>query len=75
MAKLFDVDVFILGHQPQEQGWGQAEENLIIVASDHNHGYLLPINLVKSYTIKELIGSMVMLSSISWAVKLQHNKG
>jgi len=65
MAKLFDVDVFILGHQSQEQGWGQAGENLIVIASDHNHGCLLPINLAKSYTIKELIGSIVMLSSIS----------
>jgi len=65
MAKLFDVDVFILGHQPQEQGWGQAGKNLIIVASDHNHGCLLAIDLAKSYTIKELIGSIVMLSSIS----------
>ena len=65
MAKLFDVDVFILGHQSQEQGWGQAGKNLIIVASDHNHGCLLAIDLAKSYTIKELIGSIVMLSSIS----------
>jgi len=65
LAKLFDVDVFILGHQPQEQGWGQAGKSLIIVASDHNHGCLLPIDLAKSYTLEELIGSIVMLSSIS----------
>jgi len=65
LAKLFDVDVFILGHQPQEQGWSQAGDNLIIVASDHNHGCLLPTNLAKPYTVQELIGSIVMLSSIS----------
>ena len=65
LAKLFDVDIFILGHQPQEQGWSQAGDNLIIVASDHNHGCLLPINLAKPYTVQELIGSIVMLSSIS----------
>ena len=64
LAKLFDVDIFILGHQPQERGWGQAGENLIIVASDHNHGCLLPTNLAKSYTVEELIGSIVKLSSI-----------
>jgi len=64
LAKLFEVDVFILGHQPQEQGWGQAGKNLIIIASDHNHGCLLPIDLAKSYPIEQLTGSIVMLSSI-----------
>ena len=65
MAKLLDVDIFILGHQPQQQGWSQAGENLIIIASDHNHGCLLPIDLAKSYTIAELIDSIVPLASIS----------
>ena len=65
LAKLFDIDTFVLGHQPQEQGWSQAGDNLIIVASDHNHGCLLPIDLAKSYTIEELISSIVKLSSIS----------
>jgi len=64
LAKLFDVDIFILGHQPQEQGWSQVGENLIIVASDHNHGCLLPVDLAKPYTVQELIGSIVKLSSI-----------
>lgn len=65
MAELLDVDIFILGHQPQPEGWKQAGENLIIIASDHNHGCLLAIDLDKSYTIAELIGSIVPLASIS----------
>jgi hypothetical protein len=65
MAKLFDVDIFILGHQPQQQGWSRAGKNLIIIASDHNHGCLLPINLAKSYTVETLIDSIVPLASIS----------
>ena len=65
MAKLFDVDIFILGHQPQQQGWRRAGENLIIIASDHNHGCLLSVNLAKSYTIEQLIDSIVPLASIS----------
>jgi len=65
LAKLFDIDTFVLGHQPQEQGWSQAGENLIIVASDHNHGCLLRVDLAKPYTVQELTGSIVMLSSIS----------
>lgn len=65
MAGLFDVDIFILGHQAQPKGWSQAGENLIIIASDHNHGCLLPIELAKSYTMSELIGSIVPLASIA----------
>ncbi len=65
MAGLLDVDIFILGHQPQEQGWNQAGDNLLIIASNHNHGCLLSIDLAKSYTIKQLIDSLVPLASIS----------
>ena len=65
MAKLLDVDTLILGHQPQQQGWSQAGENLIIIASNHNHGCLLPINLSQSYTIEQLTDSIVPLTSIA----------
>ena len=65
MAKLFDVDIFILGHQWQEEGWCQAGKNLIIIASDHNHVCLLSISLAKSYTVEQLIDSIAPLTSIS----------
>ena len=64
MAELLDVDVFVLGHQPQHQGWCQAGRNLIIIASDHNHGCLLAADLARSYTIEQLIDSIVPLTSI-----------
>ena len=64
MAMAFDVDIFVLGHQSQQQGWRQAGKNLIIINSDHNHGCLLPIELAKSYTAAELIDSIVPLASI-----------
>jgi hypothetical protein len=65
MAELLDVDIFILGHQPQQQGWNRAGKNLLIIASDHNHGCLLSIDMAKSYTIETLIDSIVPLASIS----------
>jgi hypothetical protein len=65
MASLFDIDIFILGHQPQRQGWGRGGDNLIIITSDHNHGCLLPIDLAKSYTVEELIDLIVPLASIA----------
>jgi len=65
LAGQFDIDVFILGHQPQEKGWNQAGENLIIIASNHNHGCLLPIDLAQSCTVEQLLESIVPLASIS----------
>lgn len=64
MAKLLDVDTFVLGHQPQPDGWRRAGDNLIILASDHNHGHVLPIDLAKTSTIDELIASLVPLAAI-----------
>jgi len=64
MAALFDVDLFILGHQPQDQGYCRAGRNLLIIASDHNHGCILPIDLAKSYTIQQLTDAIVPLASI-----------
>ena len=51
MAELLDADIFILGHQPQPQGWSQAGKNLIIIASNHNHGCLIPIDLAQSLSL------------------------
>ena len=65
LAKQFDINVFILGHQPQEKGWNRAGENLIIIASNHNHGCLIPVDLAQSYTIERLIDSIVPLASLS----------
>ena len=65
VAELFDVDLFVLGHQAQPKGWSKVGENLVIIASDHNHGCLLSIDLAKSYTVEKLVDSIVPLASIS----------
>ena len=65
LAEFFDVDVFILGHQPQDSGWGRAGQNLIILASDHNHGCLISFDLAQSYTTDELTDCIVPLASIA----------
>jgi hypothetical protein len=65
MAELLDVDIFILGHQRQEEGWSRQSDNLIILSSDHNHGCLLPIKSGQPYTIEQLISSIIPLASIT----------
>jgi len=64
MAKLLDVDVFVLGHQPQTHGWCKAGENLIILACDHNHGCILMLDLSKSYSAASLSDLVIPLASI-----------
>jgi hypothetical protein len=65
MSKVLDADIFILGHQRQESGCSQAGSNLIILATDHDHGCLLPINLGKTYTVEELLDLIVPVASIA----------
>ena len=64
MAKLFDVDLFVLGHQQQDQGWQKAGNNLIILACNHNHGHILSISLEKNYNVEQLVDCLVPLASI-----------
>jgi hypothetical protein len=65
LAKLLDVDLFVLGHQPQQHGWSRAGDNLLILASDHDHGCLLQIDLSKTYQAADLVSSVVPLASIA----------
>lgn len=64
LAGMLGADIFILGHQPQESGWHRAGENLIILASDHNHGCMITFDLDKTYSVGDLTDRIVPFSSI-----------
>ncbi len=65
MSQKLHADFFILAHQPQEKGYIQPEENLIIFTSEHNHGCIMLIDLKKNYTTEELIKAIIPISAIS----------
>ncbi len=65
MAKSLDADLFVLGHQPQPDGYRQAGDNLLILACDHDHGCLLELDLTQTYTVSTLIDRIVPLASIA----------
>ena len=65
MAKALDADIFILGHQRQETGCCRAGNNLIIIASDHDHGCVLPIDLAESYTVENLLKLIIPVAAIA----------
>jgi hypothetical protein len=47
--------IVITGHQPQESGFYVNGDRHLILASDHNQGVFLPMDLAHSYTMPELV--------------------
>jgi len=65
LRELLDADFFLCGHQPQETGYDVLHERLIILASDHNHGVYLPIDLSKPVTLDSLTRNIRPLAAIA----------
>ncbi len=65
LGDLLDADYFICGHQPQETGFDVIHNRLIILASDHNHGVFLPIDLSKPLTLDGLTNNIRPLAAIA----------
>ncbi len=64
LSRLLDVDFFICGHQPQEMGYEVIHERMVILASDHNHGVFLPLDLAKPVTMPALEGGIKKFSGV-----------
>lgn len=65
LSRLLDADIFICGHQPQETGHEVVHGKLMILASDHNHGVILPFDLKKPYGMASLERALRPLASIA----------
>ena len=64
IARAFDTDILITGHQPQEMGYAVIADRQLILASDHSHGVFLPINLGRKYTMQELVKTIRLYVSV-----------
>ncbi|MCF7958204.1 MAG: metallophosphoesterase [Phycisphaerae bacterium] len=64
LCQRWDVEMFIIGHQPQPQGCGRPVDRMIILASDHPHGCFLPFNLDTPYQPDELFNQVKPLAAI-----------
>lgn len=65
LSGMMDVDFFICGHQPQETGYDILHDKLIILASDHNHGAFMTLDLNKPVTLEKLTNHIHPLASIA----------
>ena len=59
IARVLGAKLFIVGHQPQEDGFAVVHDRMLILASDHDHGVFLPINLnQKTHSMAGLLRSL-----------------
>lgn len=65
LQEMWHVELFIVGHQPQGQGYDRPQERLIILASDHSHGCFLPFDLSVKYEPDELFEKIRPLAEIA----------
>lgn len=64
ISKDLDSEFFILGHQPQSQGYGTIGNKVIILASEHSHGVLLKLSTACKYDFQSLINAITPLAAI-----------
>lgn len=55
LRQYYQVDLFIVGHQPQASGHLVHENCMLIIASDHNHGVFTTLDLGKPVTMDLLV--------------------
>ena len=58
LREILEVDFFLCGHQPQEMGYEVLYDRMVILASDHNHGVFLPLDLNRPITLESLTNSI-----------------
>jgi hypothetical protein len=64
LAAVWGVKQFVLGHQPAEMGYEMCGETMLILASDHEHGVVLPIDLAAEYDRDALMDQVIPLAAV-----------
>ncbi len=64
LADDWQCDMFVMGHQPADFGYYVEADTMLVIASDHNHGVALPIDLARKYTMDDLVGELIPLASV-----------
>jgi len=65
LRNVLDVDYFVCGHQPQETGYDVLHERMLILASEHNHGVFVTIELSKPVTLQVLTSAIRPFAGIT----------
>jgi len=65
LCRHWAVDHFIIGHQAQEAGYCRALDQMLILASDHNHGHYLAFDLGEEYSHEALFALVKPIARIA----------
>jgi hypothetical protein len=63
-AERVGAKIIVTGHQPQEGGYLTNGDRHLIIASEHNQGVFLPVNLTEEYDMDKLVGSLQKFVSV-----------
>ncbi|HAI13116.1 MAG TPA: hypothetical protein DCM28_15520 [Phycisphaerales bacterium] len=64
LAMAWDTKVFVCGHQKADMGYETKADNMLIIASNHGHGMVLPIRLDEKYELSDLMVRCVPLAGV-----------
>lgn len=64
-ADALGVSIIITGHQPQDTGFAVNGQRHLIIASDHNQGVFIPIDLAASYDMPKLVKSIKKYAALA----------
>src|SRR5437773_1108791 len=68
-ADQMNAKLIVTGHQPQDAGYFVNGERHLIIASDHNQGVFLPLDLSEEYDMERLVGTMRKFVSLGAEAK------
>jgi hypothetical protein len=63
-ADKVEASILVTGHQPQEDGYLVNGPRHLIIASDHNQGVFLPINLAEKYDMDQLVSRLQKFAAL-----------
>ncbi|MEX0887747.1 MAG: metallophosphoesterase, partial [Phycisphaeraceae bacterium] len=64
LGEAWGAKLFVMGHQPADYGYEVEGETMIVLASDHEHGVALPIDLARATTRDELVMEVLPLGAV-----------
>jgi hypothetical protein len=63
-ADKVSAKIIVTGHQPQETGYLVNGNRHLIIASDHNQGVLLPLDLSKQYDMRQVVSRLKKFTAL-----------
>lgn len=64
-AEKMQAKIIVTGHQPQEEGYRVNGEQHLIIASDHNQGVFLPLDLSRQYDMADLVDRIRKFAAVT----------